>query len=752
MSKTTNYGLNKPAQTDFYDVDVQNENMDKIDEALTKKVDKVEGKGLSTNDYNATDKKKVDNLPDDTKTELGKKVDSQTFDNHKNDSNIHTTSTEKEKWNKGVQKVTGATAGNFPSFDAEGGIVDSKKKPSDFLGSAHGTATIIGEPGLHGIRYWNEKLEVLVDGAWKQASSGVGIEVNVNVPTGSVVTATDGENVVTGTAVNNAFKMALPNYGTWEFSATLNGETSNTVTLTCDASKVYTVTLTYFTATIKVTAKSGSVVTIKKGSVVQTVTSNGTATFTVKEAGTYSVYATYENVNSNTVTVNAITSGSTYTASVSFITLTVSIKTGSTVVVTKGSYSYSKVSNGTAVFYLPETGTWSVTASLSGDTATGTISCSSYTAYSLTLNYFKIFGVSIDLSNSDPASAVTYTDDAVGMTAGSSAWDSEPIFKDIKPCLLLNGVVQKYLNKNNFAQDESGASVDITSGSAGDVMIEIPKCGVKIATSGNTLTIKITDNPNATGDGFHYYAHTRATEGDCDKLYVGAYVGYTSSSKLRSLSGKAPTVNQTIGTFRTQAQANGDGYDQISFYPLTLLQCLFLIRYKNRNSQTALGRGYVDASAKTNTGATDANGMYYGTTSGTVHVKFAGIEDFWGNVFYFIDGIFSDSSRNILTAFQNFNDTGSGYTSRGQGATSDIGNYMSKPQGTTETGFIAKEVNGSSTTYFCDNASLNASRLAYFGGAWDYGDGAGAFRLYVNRSASSSYSYYGGRLMYLKAS
>ena len=313
-------------------------------------------------------------------------------------------------------------------------------------------------------------------------------------------------------------------------------------------------------------------------------------------------------------------------------------------------------------------------------------------------------------------------------------------------------MVQKYLNKNNFAQDEDGNSADITSGSGGDVMIEIPKCGVKIATSGNTLTIKITDNPNATADGFHYYAHTRATEGDCDKLYIGAYVGYSSSSKLRSLSGKSPTVDKTIGAFRTLAQANGDGYDQISFYPLTLLQCLFLIRYKNRNSQTALGRGYVDGSAKTNTGATNANGMYYGSTSGTTHVKFAGIEDFWGNIFYFIDGIYSDSSRNILTAFDNFNDTGSGYTSRGQGATSNIGNYMSKPQGTTETGIIAKEVNGSSTTHFCDSAALYASRLAYFGGCWNDGEDAGAFQLGVSRSASSSFSDCGGRLMYLKAS
>ena len=751
MSKTTNYDLNKPAQTDFYDVDVQNENMDKIDDALSGKVDKISGKGLSANDYNATDKAKVDNLPSDTTTELGKKVNNQTFENHTNNTNIHTTSTEKEKWNKAISKVTGATSGNFASFDSEGGVADSKKKASDFLGASHGTATIIQEAGLHGIRYWEDKLEVSVDGSWKQASSGVGIEVDITVPTGSLVTATDGTSTLTGTAVNNALTMALPNYGTWSFSATLSGETTNTVTLTCDTSKLYTVTLTYFTATIKVTAKSGSVVTIKKGSTTQTATSTGTVTFTVKEAGTYSVYATYENVNSNTVSVNATTSGSSYSASVSFITLTVSVTSGSTIVVTKGSYSYSKVSTGTAVFYLPETGTWSVTASLSGDTATGTIACSAYSAFSLSLNYYKIFGVSIDLSNSDPTSAVTYTDDAVGMTAGSTAWDSEPIFKDIKPCLLLNGVVQKYLNKTNFAQDESGNSVDITSGSSGDVMIEIPKCGVKIATSGNTLTVKITDNPNATANGFHYYAHTRSSEGDCNKLYVGAYAGYVTSSKLRSLSGKSPTVNQTIGTFRTQAQNNGTGYDQISFYPLTLLQCLFLIRYKSRNSQTALGRGYVDGSAKTNTGATNSNGMYYGSTSGTTHVKFAGIEDFWGNIYYFVDGIFSDSSRNILTAFDNFNDTGSGYTSRGQGATSDIGNYLSKPQGTTETGFIAKEVNGSSTTYFCDYAHLYASRFASFGGSWSNGDYAGAFQLVVSHSASGSDSSYGGRLMYLKA-
>lgn len=360
----------------------------------------------------------------------------------------------------------------------------------------------------------------------------------------------------------------------------------------------------------------------------------------------------------------------------------------------------------------------------------------------------KVFGVSIDLANSNPATAVTYTDDAVGMTPGS-AWNTMPIFKDIKPCMLKNGVVQYYLNPANLAQKADGTAADITSGNDGDVMIEIPKTGFKITTVGNTLTIKVTDNPNDTAN-FKYYAHTRSAEGDRSKLYIGAYLGWNSGGKLRSLSGKTPTSNQTIGTFRNQAQANGAGYDIVSFYPLTLLQCLFLIKYKNRDSQTALGRGYVDKnSAAIATGGTNAKGIDFGETSGKQQMCFLNIEDMWGNLRWFIDGFFSDASRNMLTAFTGFNNTGSGYTNRGQGATADIGNYMSKPQGTTEAGFIAKEVSGSATTHFTDYAALNASRFPYFGGSWNNGDIAGVFSLNVGPAADGSYSTSGARLMYL---
>lgn len=59
---TKNYNLVKPAQEDFYNVDDFNNNADKIDEALGNKVDKVEGKGLSTEDFTTEHKNALQNL------------------------------------------------------------------------------------------------------------------------------------------------------------------------------------------------------------------------------------------------------------------------------------------------------------------------------------------------------------------------------------------------------------------------------------------------------------------------------------------------------------------------------------------------------------------------------------------------------------------------------------------------------------------------------------------------------------------
>ena len=354
----------------------------------------------------------------------------------------------------------------------------------------------------------------------------------------------------------------------------------------------------------------------------------------------------------------------------------------------------------------------------------------------------------IDLTNSNPETSITYADDAVNMTPGSSDWDE---FFGHYPVMLLNGVEGGKLNPNNFAEHEDGTAADITSGAEGDVMIAFPRRGVKITTSsdGNTLTVSMTDSPD--DPGFTYYAHTRGNVSK-NKFYLGAYKGYESSSKLRSLSGKTITTNKTIDTFRTLAQANGSGYENSGFYQLIFRQVMYILKYKNLDSQTTLGRGNVDNSSSSSpkqTGGTNTKGMDFGETTGKLQMKLFGLEDFWGNIYEWIDGIYCDSNRHILTATDGFNDSGNNYTDQGQGASANLSNYMSKPQGTSETGFVAKEVSGSATTYFCDYGTLYAVGLAAFGGDWDDASYAGAFPLVVYSSASAANSDVGGRLMYL---
>ena len=133
-------------------------------------------------------------------------------------------------------------------------------------------------------------------------------------------------------------------------------------------------------------------------------------------------------------------------------------------------------------------------------------------------------------------------------------------------------------------------------------------------------------------------------------------------------------------------------------------------------------------------------------------VKCLGLEDFWGNYWEFVDGICTDSSRNVLTCAlaKDFDTDGTGYTNNGNGGVSaDIGNYMSRCQGGSNAGFTAQTVAGSDSTYFCDPAYLCASCLAVFGGDYTFATGAGAFLLYVRFAFSLSSAFVASRLMYL---
>ena len=107
------------------------------------------------------------------------------------------------------------------------------------------------------------------------SAAGVELSLVVSVTSGAAVTATKSGKTVTGTAAGGSCVLKLPEAGTWSVSATLNGQTSNTQSVSVKDS--YAVSLTFFSATITVTVDSGASVALKKdGTTVQTKTSTGT--------------------------------------------------------------------------------------------------------------------------------------------------------------------------------------------------------------------------------------------------------------------------------------------------------------------------------------------------------------------------------------------------------------------------------------------------------------------------------------------
>lgn len=361
----------------------------------------------------------------------------------------------------------------------------------------------------------------------------------------------------------------------------------------------------------------------------------------------------------------------------------------------------------------------------------------------------RTYTIRIDQSNSNPLTCCTYADDAVGMTKGSSEWDD--IF-GYKPCIMRDGVVQGYLNPNDFTKYTSGSTAPITDTNY-DVMIEFPRMGLDISTDNNkVITIKLTDAKN--DSNFQYLAHKRGNV-QKDYFYLGAYSATGSSSKLGSNSGFTPLVNTSITDFINYAHNRGSGYEIMAFYQWTYVQALYVMKYGNLNSQAALGKGFIGGSASSarTTGATNARGMCYGNpNSGDDRMKLFGLEDLWGNVYQFISGLYSNSNRNLLTTTDNFSvDTSASAWEYNVSSdvTSNIEGFMKESQGANNGGFVLKVANGSSATYYSDYALLYASSFPFVGGHWNGGDFAGVFYCSVINSASISYAYLGSRLMYL---
>ena len=234
--------------------------------------------------------------------------------------------------------------------------------------------------------------------------------------------------------------------------------------------------------------------------------------------------------------------------------------------------------------------------------------------------------------------------------------------------------------------------------------------------------------------------------------YIGRMLGIdnfdnTKNAYLTSQSGVSPSTDMSRSSFRNHAIWAGGNIT--SYYDRDLVNKLYLFAFKDFNSQKALGAGVTSVSSKHNTGGTAGKSWMYGTTDNSEQISFLGLEDWWGNLYQWIDDYVLYNGTIYVGTNSNPTDDTSGKTAIGQFAGSS-GAYPLKAKFGLNDTFISETSGGSDTTGMCDYQYWNNSRthIACAGGNWSNGSDAGAFYLRSNYSVSVSGSYLGARLTY----
>lgn len=287
------------------------------------------------------------------------------------------------------------------------------------------------------------------------------------------------------------------------------------------------------------------------------------------------------------------------------------------------------------------------------------------------------------------------------------------------------------------------------------------------------------------------------------EAYVSAYEGYIDGNYYRSFKNKIPSVNFTRSTVRPKARANGLGnsWNIYTYNEHRAICHLFLVEYATRNSQKAvnteltpegfrqggLGSGCTTGTATINgaqtwsfipTGSSDSLGSGSGEVTVTIQQtdssgsntttttrkcnRYRGIENPFGHVWKHTDDVISVYISGYGARFwykcdspDHFGDSisnGNPYY-KNIAANAVVTGYKTKIATTSTCDFFASSCNnGSETTYWCDYNWDNTDGSLHcllIGGHSDDGGAAGLFDLYSDAGVGDSNASIGSRLTYL---
>lgn len=409
----------------------------------------------------------------------------------------------------------------------------------------------------------------------------------------------------------------------------------------------------------------------------------------------------------------------TKTLTLTYYTLTVTVKAGSTVTAQCGDKTVSGTvpESGSIKLYLPIAGTWTVTATLGDETAEGSLEVSEYKDYPLELAYTHIYGASWDgtsttkWSRTDEAADFT---DPVPYVAGASSYGSP--FDNLQPWA---GMVK--------------------SERTGGTMVSIPKFWYKLTQNGRGMSIQIADRAVEGYSVSPAHMDRGDGHGERDVVYIGRY---HCNGTYKSGTG-SPRANMTRSSARSGIHNLGSTIWQSDFAMRFTLWLLYIVEFADWNSQAKIGYGCGNNSSPQSMGYTDSMPYHTGTTqsSRTAYgygTQYRNIEGLWDNVLDWCDGCYNNGDGlNIILNPANFSDS-SGGTAVGVPSNGYPSAFTVKTTGGFPL-FIPTAANGDSETYSCDYWGFGSSSPCLFvGGYYSHYSGCGLF--YVGCSGASYYS------------
>jgi hypothetical protein len=393
---------------------------------------------------------------------------------------------------------------------------------------------------------------------------------------------------------------------------------------------------------------------------------------------------------------------------------------------------------------------------------------------------------------------VTRLDDADTESMTRADFDDIAPWSGMRRCMVNDdGTINYYIDPTTPTEiGEVVNTVDYTSGNTaeydgthGQVMVEIPKFWYKSdnSTSG-TYDYWVTSHARS---GFDVHPAFIRNEIEKDYIYFSAFEGFYSSTDgaMQSVADVVPSTSDgtsdegfspvaaypagssgfnggDIRNCRYWAQERGTGWEQQDFLTTCALQLLYIIEYADWDTQSTIGKGVVDKVSGTNnraskTGATISLGNASGRESGTdglTAISYRGVENFWGNIWKWVDGInVTGSSSPTYTAYvadHSFESdkTTSPYASIGTHVnTSAAWGNINNIAFNDGYSFLGSSVSGTSyASHLHDGFYTNTTgRVARFGGYWSHGSLAGGFCWNLFAVSSGVSRLNGARLLFI---